>query len=122
MSFDPSLPITGVKAAIDTYSIGYDHTFDLLGRSASAAIVVPYIDGELKGQVYTENQRVTRSGQGDVSIRLEVNLLGGPALTPAEFMRRQANHHTRGEHHNHSAHRAIRPAASHQHQFPPLGL
>ena len=89
VSFDPSLPITGVKAAIDSYNIGYDHTFDLLGRAASAAIVVPYIDGELKGQVYTQSQRVTRSGQGDVRIRLAVNLLGGPALTPAEFMRRK---------------------------------
>jgi hypothetical protein len=89
VSLDPSLPVTGVKAAIETYSIGYDHTFDFLGRSASAAIVVPYVNGELKGQVYTENQRVTRSGQGDVRIRLEVNLLGGPALTPAEFRRRQ---------------------------------
>ena len=89
VSFDPSLPITGAKAAIDTYSTGYDHTFDLLGRSASVAIVIPYVDGELEGQVYTENQRVIRSGQGDVSIRLEENLLGGPALTPAEFLRRQ---------------------------------
>jgi hypothetical protein len=32
---------------------------------------------------------VTRSGQGDMRVRLEVNLLGGPALTPAEFMRRR---------------------------------
>jgi hypothetical protein len=89
VSLDPSLPITGVKAAIDTYSIGYNHTFGLLGRSASAAIVVPYISGELTGQVYTQNQRVTRSGWGDVRIRLALNLLGGPALTPAEFMQRQ---------------------------------
>jgi Putative MetA-pathway of phenol degradation len=89
VSLDPSLPITGVKAAIDTYSIGYDHTFGLLGRSASAAIVVPYINGALEGKVYTQNQRVTRSGQGDVRIRLAMNLLGGPALTPAEFLRRQ---------------------------------
>ena len=78
MSLDPSLPITGVKAAIDTYNVGYDHTFGLFGRSASAAIIVPYLNGELKGQVDTQNQRVTRSGQGDARIWAGNELAGWP--------------------------------------------
>jgi hypothetical protein len=91
VSLDPSLPVTGVKSEIDIYNLGYEHTFDFLGRSASAAILVPYLNGEVKGQLETQNERVTRSGQGDVRIRLAMNLLGGPALTPAEFMRRPPN-------------------------------
>ncbi len=122
VSFDPSLPITGVKAAIDSYNIGYDHTFDLLGRAASAAIVVPYIDGELKGQVYTQSQRVTRSGQGDVRISAGSEPIRWTRTHAGGVHATQANHHTWGEPHNHSAHRAIRPAAPHQHQSPPLGL
>ncbi len=58
VSLDPSLPITGVKSKIDAYSFGYEHTFGLLGRSASAAILAPYYSGELKGQLETQNQRL----------------------------------------------------------------
>ncbi len=89
VSLDPSEPITGVKAAISTYNVGYSHSFDLLGRSASAAIVEPYLEGNVSGQVYEQNQQVTRSGLGDARFRLTVNLLGGPALTLAEFKRHQ---------------------------------
>jgi hypothetical protein len=89
VSLDPSLPITGVKSKIDAYSFGYEHTFGLLGRSASAAILAPYYSGELKGQLETQGERLIRSGLGDMRIRLAANLLGGPALTPAEFMQRQ---------------------------------
>jgi len=88
VSLDPSLPITGVKSKINTYIFGYQHAFDLLGRSASAAIVAPYYSGELKGQLETQNDRLTRSGLADMRIRLAANLFGGPALTPAEFKRR----------------------------------
>ena len=91
VALDTSLPISGVKTKIDVYNIGYQHSFDLLGRSASAAILAPYFSAELKGQLETQNQRLDRSGLGDVRIRLAANLLGGPALTPAEFMRRQPN-------------------------------
>jgi len=89
VSLDPSLPITGVKARIDTYTVGYDRTFDFLGRQASVAIAAPYVVGVLNGRVETQNQRVIRSGQGDVRIRLETILWGGPALTPAQFSQRQ---------------------------------
>lgn len=89
MSLDPESPITDVKSKINTYNLGYQHTFDLFGRAASAAILAPYFNAELKGQLETQNQRVTRSGLGDMRIRLAVNLLGGPALTPAEFMQRK---------------------------------
>jgi len=88
-SLDPSAPITGLNAAIDTYSLGYDRAFDLAGRSASAAIQIPYRDGNVSGQVEGQNEHVSRSGLGDLRIRLATNLLGGPALTPAEFRLRR---------------------------------
>jgi hypothetical protein len=89
VSLDPSLPITGLKAKIGTSSLGFDHTFDLIGRSASIAIVVPETHGDLSGNVIGNNQHVSRTGLGDVRLRLAVNLLGGPALTPSEFALRQ---------------------------------
>ncbi|MCW3477876.1 transporter [Limobrevibacterium gyesilva] len=88
VSLDPSLPITGVKAAIDTYALGYDHTFALAGRAARASLLLPYFDGNLSGQVQEQGARATRLGPGDLRLRFSVNLLGGPALTPAAFAQR----------------------------------
>ena len=87
-SLDPSVPITNLQATINTALIGYSHAFDLLGRSASAAIVLPYLRGNISGDVEDQSTQVQRYGFGDLRMRLAMNLLGGPALTPAEFAAR----------------------------------
>jgi hypothetical protein len=89
VSIDPSLPITGVKSSIDTGSLGYDRTFALFGRSASAAIVVPYFQGELSGRVLGDGTKVSRAGVGDLGLRLTVNLYGNPALPPEKFVKQR---------------------------------
>ena len=89
VSLDPSLPITGVRGTIDSATLGYDRTFDLAGRSASAAIQLPYVHGDFSGQVEEQGDHVSRSGLGDLRMRFAVNLFGSPALTPAEFLQRQ---------------------------------
>lgn len=83
--FDATLPFKDVTAKINSGSLVYVRTFNLFGRSANAGLVVPYVWGSIEGQVNEENRRITRSGFGDLQSRLTVNLLGGPALTPAEF-------------------------------------
>ena len=83
--FDASLPFSDVTADIHSGSLGYVRTFGLFGRTASAALAVPYVWGSVEGNVQEEFRRVTRSGFADLQSRLSVNLLGGPALTPAEF-------------------------------------
>jgi hypothetical protein len=86
--FDASLPFSDVTADLNSASLGYVRTFGLFGRSASAALAVPYVWGSVEGNVQEEFRRVTRSGFADLQSRLSVNLLGGPALTPAEFAAR----------------------------------
>ena len=83
--FDASLPITDVSAKVNAAALGYVRTLGLFGRSASAAILVPYAWGTIEGQVYEEHREISRSGFGDLALRLATNLLGGPALTPREF-------------------------------------
>ena len=61
---------------------------DVLGHQASAVLAVPYIWGDISGNVFEEARSVTRSGVGDIKLRLAVNLIGGEALTPKEFMKR----------------------------------
>jgi hypothetical protein len=88
VSLDPSLPITGVKATIDTYTLGYNRTFDLAGYTASVALLLPYFRAHLSGQVQEDSTQISRFGAGDLRMRFSVNLLGGPALMPAEFAQR----------------------------------
>ncbi len=85
----PSLPVTGVQATINTATFGYERTFGLFGRSASLGIALPYVAADLSGNVEAQSRSISRSGLGDLSLRLATNLVGGPALTPAEFARRE---------------------------------
>jgi hypothetical protein len=86
---DPSLPVDDVEATIDAGVVGVGHTFGLFGRSASAALAVPYVSGDFSGTLYGEPAAVSRSGMADARLRLSMNLIGSPALTPQEFARRE---------------------------------
>jgi hypothetical protein len=86
--FDPSLPVTNLQARINTYSLGFSHSFDVLGHVTSVAFSMPYANANLTGNVEGAPGQAYRSGLRDVRFRLAVNLLGGPALTPAEFAQR----------------------------------
>jgi hypothetical protein len=44
--------------------------------------------GNLSGDVGESRETIYRSGVADASFQLNVNLLGGPALSPAEFLKR----------------------------------
>ncbi len=86
---DASLPVSDIEAKINFAALLYNRTFGLAGRSASAALVVPYVWGKVSGNVGEERREVTRSGLGDLGMRFAVNLLGGPALSPQEFAKRR---------------------------------
>lgn len=88
VSTDPSLPITNVQATINTGNLGYSRTFGVFGQTASAAIVLPYTQGDISGVVGEQSTQVTRSGLGDLKLRFAQNLLGSPALTPEAFAQR----------------------------------
>ena len=87
--FDPAVPITDVSAKINTTALFYGRTFSLFGRSASAAVQLPYVWGDVSGAVFEERTSVHRSGLADLRLRLTSNILGGPALSPREFAARR---------------------------------
>jgi hypothetical protein len=89
VSIDPSLPITDAKTSIDTELLGYDHTFALFGQTASAAIIVPYVEANVSGQVFNIPTQALRSGLGDLRLRFTENLLGNPAMSVQRFAERQ---------------------------------
>lgn len=89
VGLDASLPIANVRASINSGILAYDRTFDLFGRAGSAAIVLPYFEGDVSGDVGDEGRQVSRKGLGDLGFRFTENLIGSPALTPAEFAQRE---------------------------------
>jgi Putative MetA-pathway of phenol degradation len=86
--FDPSIPLTDVDADFSAALLGYGHTFGIFGRAATATLVTPYAWGNATGSVGEDRGMVSRSGLADSSFQVSVNLIGGPALSPAEFARR----------------------------------
>jgi hypothetical protein len=64
---------------------GYLRSLGIFGRSSSVSVQVPYVF--LSGTALLDGEPVsgTRTGMADARMRLAVNLLGGPALAPAEF-------------------------------------
>ena len=89
VALDPSLPISNVKASVETAALGYDRTFELFGQTASVALLVPYLYGDLSGDVGTEGREITRQGLGDAGLRFTYNFIGNPAWTPVEFAQRE---------------------------------
>jgi hypothetical protein len=86
---DSALPLRDVKVSLNSTAVGYARTFNFAGRQATVSAAVPYVWGRVSGTVFEQAQEVTRSGLGDLRLRLGVNLIGSPALSPREFAARK---------------------------------
>jgi hypothetical protein len=73
---------------VNALALGIGHTFSFFGRSAGVAILQPRASGHFTGTLNGEDAEASRSGIGDTRLRFSTNILGGPALTAAEFARR----------------------------------
>ena len=85
--FDPTVPITDVRADINAATLGVGRTFNLGGRLLLATAAFPYVWGAVAGKVAEQAQSITRSGLGDTRLKMSVNLWGTPALQPAAFVK-----------------------------------
>lgn len=82
---DPSLPIENLEANVQTFNIGYARSFNLLGKTASAFVALPYSWAQATADVNGQSESVSRSGFSDMRMRLSVLVLGAPATTAANF-------------------------------------
>jgi hypothetical protein len=84
---DATSSVQDLELEANVGGFGYLRSLGILGRSASVALQVPYVF--LSGTAVLDGEPVsgTRTGMADARLRLAVNLLGGPALAPAEFAR-----------------------------------
>ncbi len=84
---DPTLPLTDVNAKINGFMLAAGYTFDLFDRVALVTVSMPYLWGDITGQVAESAASVTRSGLGDARVKFSINWIGNPALRAREFVK-----------------------------------
>ncbi|WP_216841231.1 transporter [Acidobacterium sp. S8] len=89
VTFDPSIPITNVSAKLYLPVATASHTFALFHRQTLFSAGLPYVWGNVTGDVGTQSGKVYRSGLGDLRLRYSVNLHGSPAMSAKEFARKR---------------------------------
>lgn len=87
VNFNGTIPITGATGKYNVPIFSYYHSLNFFGRSANITASLPYAVGNFHGDVLGQRQSIYRSGLLDASIRFSVNLLGGPAMEPQQFVK-----------------------------------
>jgi hypothetical protein len=87
--FDGAVPITDATADINLTALGFYRSLDVLGRTANVAVGIPYGIGDFNGTVADVPRHAHRSGFLDSFVRFSVNLIGAPAMEPAQFLKWQ---------------------------------
>jgi hypothetical protein len=82
---DATSPVQDLDLDANIAGFGYLRSINIFGRSASVTLQIPHVF--MSGTAVRAGEPVggTRNGFADARVRLAVNLLGGPALPPAEF-------------------------------------
>jgi hypothetical protein len=80
-----NIPITHAKAHASVPVLSFFHSMNLLGRTASLVIFLPYGVGSFGGTVLNTGTNVYRSGLLDSVYRVSVNLKGGPAMSVDQY-------------------------------------
>lgn len=87
INFNGALPVSDAKGMYSVPIFSYYHSFGLFGRSANIVAALPYGVGHFQGTLAGAGQNLYRSGLVDSVYRLTVNLKGGPAMAPPEFLK-----------------------------------
>ena len=89
INFNGALPSSDATGKYSLPIFNYYHSFGLFGRSANIVVAVPYGIGNFQGTAVGVEHSLYRSGFVDSVYRLSVNLKGGPAMPPQEFIKWQ---------------------------------
>ncbi|MEJ2513823.1 MAG: transporter [Gammaproteobacteria bacterium] len=83
--FDPSVPLEDASLETDIAVLGYARGINVFGRSGSVSAAASYVG--TRGNALLEGERAYGKNYGlaDPTFRASVNLLGAPALSPAEY-------------------------------------
>ena len=84
---DGALPVTGATGTYSVPILSYYHAFSFFGRSANFVGSLPYAVGSFQGTVLGAETHLYRSGLLDSVYRFSVNLKGGSAMSPEQFVK-----------------------------------
>ncbi len=87
LSFNGAIPITNATGTYSVPIFTYYHSFNFFGRSANINASLPYAVGTFQGAALGKERQLYRSGLLDSTFRLAVNLKGGPAMAPKDFVK-----------------------------------
>jgi len=87
VNLNGTIPVNGATATYNTPVLSYYHSFSFFGRSANITASLPYGVGNFQGNVLGTQESIYRSGLLDLSVRLAVNLKGGPAMPVEDFLK-----------------------------------
>ena len=87
VDFNGTVPIGHATGTYYVPIFSYYHSVNFFGRSANIAASLPYAVGNFQGTVSGQSRSIYRSGMLDSSFRLSVNLIGGPAMQPKEWVK-----------------------------------
>ena len=85
IDFDPALPIENASGRLYSSFLGYGHSLNFFGRSANVAVTLPYLWGNLQGDINGSPQQIRRSGLMNPAMRFAVNLYGAPSMNLEQF-------------------------------------
>jgi hypothetical protein len=85
VDFNGSVPITNAQGTYSVPVFSLYHSFSFFGRSANITAGLPYDVGTFSGNAFGQQKSLYRSGLLDLSARLAVNLVGGPAMQAKDF-------------------------------------
>ena len=85
IDFDPALPIENASGRLYSSFLGYGRSLNFFGRSANVAATLPYLWGNLQGDINGTPQQVRRSGLMNPAMRFAVNLYGAPSMDLEQF-------------------------------------
>jgi hypothetical protein len=87
LSFNGVIPVTDAKGRYSVPIFTLYHSFGFFGHSANFNASLPYAVGNFSGNVTGDQKHLYRSGLLDSTYRFAVNLKGGPAMEPKEYMK-----------------------------------
>jgi len=87
VNFNGAVPIEGASGTYYVPVLSYFHSFNFFGRSANFTTSLPYGVGNFTGTVAGAEKTAYRSGLLDLSGRISVNLMGGPAMKVPEYVK-----------------------------------
>jgi len=85
---DPSLPLQNLNSDILSTSIGVGHTMNLFGFTSQLFTALPYAWADVTATLEGEGRSLTRSGLGDMRMRLSILLLGARPVSVEELVKK----------------------------------